>query len=470
MDRALLTPGRRCRTNRVRAALVAAMAVLAPGSCRQPPRQPLPNVLLVTIDTLRADHCSAYGYGRPTTPTLERLARRGVLFETAYAPIATTTPSHATMLTGRLPREHGLIRNGQALPTGQPTLTDILRLAGYRTAAFVSSFALDHRFGLARGFETYDDDFGPAAPPRSEPWEGHRLDGAFDRTADRTCRRALGWLGVQGYLGPPVPGRPPFFLWVHFFDPHDPYSPPPAHERLFPPPGPQPSELDRQIARYDGEIHFADSELGRLLDELDRVGLLAQTMTIVAGDHGEGLMQHGHMGHGLMIYEEAVRVPLLVLWPRAVRGPRRVAGPVQLLDLTPTVLDLLGKPLRTDGHGRSLAGILRGQESPDPQRDVFLQRRQYLTETVGSVHVKGEKIAVREGRWKYIEAPEEGTYELYDLDADPHELRNLYQPSVSQASLLAGKLQAWRQSVRPPPLLSVSDEDARRLRSLGYVQ
>ena len=453
-----------------RTLVVLTIAAMMPAGCRRASHQPPPPILLVTFDTLRADHCSAYGYGRPTTPTLERLARKGVLFETAYAPMATTTPSHATMLTGLLPREHGLVRNGEALPPGQRILAEVLELAGYRTAAFVSSFALDHRFGLARGFETYDDDFGPAMVARTEPWEGHRVEQAFDRTADKTCRRALDWLGAQGYLGPPVPGRRPFFLWVHFFDPHDPYTPPEAHAALFPPLGPKPSELDRQIAHYDAEIHFADAELGRLLDELDHFGLLAQTMSIVAGDHGEGLMQHGHMGHGLMIYEEAVRVPLVVHWPRALPGPRRVAGPVQLLDITPTVLDLLGKPLDTLGHARSLAPILRGRDSPDPAREVFLQRRRYETETVGTVHVKGEKTAVRQGRWKYIEAPEEGTHELYDLAADPHELLNLYGPSVVEASLLAGKLQAWRQSVAPPPVLSVSEEDARRLRSLGYVQ
>jgi arylsulfatase A-like enzyme len=393
-----------------------------------------------------------------------------VLFETAYAPMATTTPSHATMFTGLLPREHGLIKNGQALPPDQPTLPEVLRGAGYQTAAFVSSFALDHRFGLARGFETYDDDFGPASAPRTEPWEGHRVEQAFDRTADRTRRQAVDWLQAQGYLGPPPRGRRPFFLWIHFFDPHDPYSPPPAHAALFPPLGAEPSELDLQIARYDGEIHFADAELGRLLDELNRAGVLEQTLTIVAGDHGEGLMQHGHMTHGLMIYEEAVRVPLLFHWPRAVQGPRRVAGAAQLLDLTPTVLDLLGEPLRRLGHARSLARILRGQDSPDPQPEIFLQRRLYETETVGNIRVKGEKTAVRAGRWKYIEAPEEGTYELYDLETDPRELHNLYRPSVVEASVLARKLQAWRQSVPSPPVLSVSEEDARRLRSLGYVQ
>ena len=452
------------------AAVLCAAGVTALAGCSGRPDRP--DILLVTIDTLRADHCSAYGYGRPTTPRLEALAREGVQFETVYAPMATTAPAHATLFTGLLPLWHGLVKNGQVLGDGHRMLAGALRAAGYRTGAIVSSFALDRRFGLHVGFESYDDRFsgrGQTMPAAS--WEGQMVDAPFDRRADETRGRAVEWLRAHGYLERSRPrGQPPFFLWVHFFDPHNPYDPPAAHGEKFPPFGPD--RLDREIAAYDGEIHFTDAQLGALLDALAAVGALDRTLTVVTADHGEGLMQHGHMEHGLQIYEEAVRVPLVVRWPAGLAGPRRVPGPVQLADVAPTLAELAGLSWpQPPGQGCSLVGALHGKMQPDPWREVFLQRRRYDERLVAGKVVKGQKYALRAGRWKYIEGREEGTFELYDLVADPGERRNLLPSAPPEAAALPVRLAGWVKGAPGlPPAAPVDEEAARRLRSLGYAQ
>jgi arylsulfatase A-like enzyme len=448
------------------APVVVGLAAL--GCARAPER---PDILLVTIDTLRADHCSAYGYGHPTTPRLERLARRGVLFEAAYAPMATTAPAHATMFTGLLPLWHGLVKNGYVLAPHHRRIAAALGEAGYRTGAVVGSFALDRRFGLEAGFLSYDDRFsGRDASMNTPSWEGHALDGAFDRRAGETRERAVEWLRANGYLERRRPrGHPPFFLWVHFFDPHRPYDPPPAHAGLFPPSGKE--TLDAEIAAYDGEIHYADAQMGALLDALFSAGRLDSMLTLVTGDHGEGLMQHGHMEHGLHIYEEAVRVPLVAHWPAAF-GARRLAGPVQLADLAPTVAELAGLSWPpAPGQGRSLAAALRGREEPDAGREVFLQRRRYDEPLATGRVVKGQQYALRSGRWKYIESRAEGTFELYDLAADPREERNLLPSAPAGAAALPARLAAFvRSAPAAPAAPPVGEEEARKLRSLGYVQ
>jgi len=426
---------------------VAALAVLAAG-CRR--AEAPANLVLVTVDTLRADHTTPYGYDRETTPVLARLAREGVRVEQAYAPMATTGPSHAALLTSRYPVSLGYLRNGQRLDEAHLTLAERLHAAGYRTSAAVSSFVLDKGLGFAQGFGTYD------CP-------------SFDRRADETTAVALGWLARRAR-------DRPFFLWVHYYDPHHPYSPPAPYDRRFAPPPAATGLPRRAVAHYDGEIAFTDHQLGRLLAAIDAEGLAARTLVVVTADHGEGLMQHGHMGHGLHLYEEAVRVPLVFRWPGSLPAGALVPGPVEHLDLVPTVLDLLGLP-RGGGEieGQSVAAALRGQAGTagrDPRRTVFLQRRLYDTEVVSGFHVKGEKFAVRAGRWKYIEAPEEQTRELYDLRSDPGETRNLFARQVATADLLARGIAGWRG--RFDRNARARDDSSREmqeaLRALGYVQ
>ena len=460
---------RRGRARRVelRAVLLATLAGVVPlVSCdRSAPTRPAPSVLLITIDTLRADHCSVQGYPRATTPELERFARDGTRIELAYAPTATTAPTHATIFTSLYPLAHGVRKNGMTLGAEHTTLAERLAAAGYQTAAVVSSFVLDPKFGFDQGFDRYDARFeGDTSSVRAPRWQDHEVD-AFDQPANATTDKALAWLGRQR-----EPGRP-FFLFVHYFDPHHPYVPPEPLASRFVSPGAV-SELEATTAAYDGEIAFADREIGRLLAGLEPLGLAADTLVVITGDHGEGLMQHGHMTHGVQIYEEAVRVPLLIRLQGRVGAGLVLGGPVELVDLVPTVLDLLELPQDAGLQGQSLAAALAGRAALDPERPVFLHRRHYEPGQVGGMPVAGEKFGIRVGPWKYIDGPEEGTRELFNLIDDPGERVNLFDPSRAELIDLATRLAHWRASAGDaafvPPELSA--EDIERLRALGYVQ
>jgi len=470
----------------VTTAVLLAAATLSPAADQAelavtaPARRP--NVLIVTLDTTRADHTSAYGYARPTTPRLEQTVAQGVRFDAAYAPMATTLPSHTTMFTGLLPRTHGTLKNGLPVDPSLPLLSEILGKEGYRTGAFLSSFAVSSRFGLQRGFTVYDDDFKDGECKwEVDRWEGHKLDGDFCRRGDLTRARAEKWLEGNGYL--PRDGKQaatatePFFLWIHFFDAHNPYDPPEEQAKMFPPTGNPPTELDREIAKYDAEIHFADQEMGKLFDRLAAAKLLDETLVVVAGDHGEGLMDHGWMLHGLQIYEEAVRVPLVFRWPAKLPAGKTIAPPVELADMTPTVLELTGIAMPKAKHapeGLSLASALTGKGTLDEQRAVLTQRRFYASDSERGVAVKGSKHGLRVGSWKYIEAKDEDSFELYDLAKDPGEKHNLVKDQSTERAALATQLETTLSgtgtAAAAPAPRGVSEEDARRLEALGYVQ
>jgi arylsulfatase A-like enzyme len=446
-----------------------------------------PNVLIVTLDTTRADHTSAYGYSRPTTPRLVELAQQGVRFASAYAPMATTLPSHTSMFTGFLPRTHGALKNGLPINPNLRLLSETLSSAGYETAAFLGSFAVSHRFGLQRGFAEYDDRFQDGQCKwEVDRWEGQDVGGEFCRRGDLTRAATVKWLENAGYLPPAkdASGTPktavakpqqPFFVWIHFFDPHNPYDPPAEQAKLFPPLTANPSELERDIANYDAEIHFADQEMGNLFDALRSAGVLDDTLVIVVGDHGEGLMDHGWMLHGLQIYEEAVHVPLVFRWPARLPKGTTIAEPVELIDLTPTILELTGVPapqVSPAVEGISLAPALTGKAKLDPERPILLQRRHYAKGKEKDVTVKGAKHALRVGDWKYIAAPEEKTFELYDLKSDPHEKNNLADAKTAERDAMAARLEKTLAAipVAPKAARTVSEEDARKLEALGYVQ
>ncbi len=424
-------------------------------------------MLLITIDTTRSDHCSVYGYHLDTTPNLERLAEDGVRFDLAYAPTATTGPTHATIFTGLYPIAHRVVKNGRILASAHRTLAERLADRGYSTAGIAGSFVLDRKFGYAQGFDSWDDEFDRAGTTlRVERWEGHAVAGGFDRRADATTQRAVDWLERRH-----DPGKP-FFLFVHYFDPHDPYLPPDRFAARFPGAAGSGNDLAAEVARYDAEIAFADDRIGALLDALDRLGLSEQTLVVVAGDHGEGLMQHGHMAHGVHIYEEQVRVPLLLRGPRGLPTVGVVEQAVQLVDLTPTILELTGTDIDDrDFQGRSLVPLLTGGETSGHAPPVYLHRRHYEPGIIGRVPVRGEKFAIRDGDWKYIMGTDEGTRELFDLSRDPHERRNLQDAEPERAADLARRLAAWRSTHERPdlPQGELSEEDLERLRSLGYV-
>lgn len=452
----------------------AAGGLLACGPARPP------NVLLVVVDTLRADHSSVYGYDRDTTPRLAAFGAEGAVFEQAYSPVGLTAPAHASLFTALHPLTHGLVRNGLVLGDEHVTLAEYLAVRGYQTAGIASSFVLHHRFGLAQGFAYWDDSFEPAEATVSvAEWEGFAVEEGFDRRADHTARRAVQWLHER--RSPEAP----FFLFVHFFDPHAPYEPPSSHAGRFPPASDD--ARARDVSAYDAEIAFTDDAIGELLDALDELHLARDTLALITADHGEGLMQRGYMLHGLSVHEEELRVPLLVRWPGHIAAGRRIREPVSLLDLAPTIADLVA--LRRMGaafEGRSLAAALRDGEAPDPQRPIYLYRRDFGpqlrqpsvvgdTEALAareSVAVAGWQYAVRQGRFKYVLAPAESAPVLYDLEADPEELVDAAAANPGPASRLRARLERWIGSHPAPPAAAQvpSARDRVRLEALGYAE
>ncbi len=400
------------------------------------------NLVLVTLDTVRADHVGCYGAAAAETPSLDRLAREGVRFAWASSAVPLTLPSHSTILSGLLPPHHGVRNNGAGrFPEGMPTLATDLAAAGYRTAAFVGAFVLDHRFGLARGFATYDDAMERDA-------SGGVPDDA-ERRGDAVVDRALAWLGAlppAGSAAGAVAARP-FFLWVHLYDAHAPYDPPPPFR-------------ERHAGHpYDGEIAFADAQLGRLLAALDSMGLASRTIVAATADHGEALGDHGELTHGLLLYEPTLRVPLIVRAP-GLLAPRAVASPVSLADVAPTLAGLAGHPLAAAGlDGRDLSAALAGGGEL-PAADLYAETR-YPTLFGWSPLA----ALVHRGR-KYIQAPRP---ELYDLARDPRETADLAVRDPAEGHGFAARLAALEAGARTAPPAALGGEEKARLESLGYA-
>jgi len=441
----------------VAAALLAAVA--SPG-CRGEALRP--DIVLVTIDTLRADHCSAYGYPIPTTPSLEALAAGGVLFRRAYAESSTTAPSHAVLMTGRHFRTLGVGKNGHVLSSEATTLAEALRDSGYATAAFVSSFPLQTRFGFAQGFDVYDDGFvieEASLGRRKTDREAH------DRLAGATYAHVERWLAKRK-------DPRPLFLWVHFVDPHSPYISPEKFEATWP------ARTKPAVMRYDAEVRYADGQLGKLVAAVAKHTPGREDFVVVTSDHGEGLGDHGWMNHGANLHEEAVRVPLVASWPGHLDAGKVVEDPVALLDIPRGILELLDIDATSFAHGRNLFA------ANDPARRIFLQRREYESARELGKTVGGEMTAVVERQSKLIVSPEEHWREFYDLARDPAELENLLggrrakgpksPPAAPEheaaARKLEGTLGTWRDAFPPSDIDQPLDEETKRaLRSLGYV-
>jgi choline-sulfatase len=392
------------------------------------------NVLLITLDTTRADRLGCYGYAAAKTPNLDALARAGVLFRNVYAPVPLTLPSHCSIMTGLAPLRHGVHNNGSyVLGPEHATLAEMLGAEGFRTAAFVASFSVDSRFGIGQGFTHYDDSFQagqPFKPVNSE------------RRADAVAARFSSWLdGQAGEL---------FFAWVHFFDPHLPYRPPAPYDREF---------ADNP---YDGEVAFMDEAVGTVVGRIRAKGLVDRTLVVVAGDHGEAFGEKVETGHGVFLYDQTMRVPLILCAPGRIPGGRSVAPRVRLTDIMPTVLDMLGLPVPAGIDGESLVPLAAGKKGSD--RDVYIETF-YPRENYGW----SELVGLVSERWKYIRAPRP---ELYDLAADPAETRNLATASGSVAAGLGRKLEALVRAgagVAGGSARVLTAEEEERLRSLGYV-
>jgi len=397
-------------------------------------------VLLITIDTLRWDHLGVYGDRQAATPALDALAGRGMRFETAVAHVPLTAPSHASILTGLTPLRHGVRDNGgYTLSPAVPTLATRLAAAGYRTGAFVSGFPLDHRFGLATGFEIYDDRLARTAGrgPYTE------------RPANVTTDRVIAWLDQPTAREAPAsaPRDRPWLAWVHYFDPHAPYAPPAAFANRF---------ADRL---YDGEVAFVDEQIGRLLDHLATLGQLERTVVLVTADHGESLGEHGEETHGVFVYDATLRVPFIVAAPSRSAG-RSSPVVARSIDIVPTLLDLVGLPVPTDVDGRSLRPALEGHSLPDAPA--------YVESLLAQRHLGWASLqGIRSSAWKYIQAPRP---ELYDLKRDPGEHTNRIADHDREASSLQASLQREARVTPAPAGAAPTDErTAAQLRALGYL-
>ena len=419
----------------VSVAIAAAIGFWGVGTAR---RSAHPNVLFITVDTLRADHVGSYGYAAAQTPALDALAARGIRFEHATTVAPLTLPAHSSLMTGTFPAFHGVRDNGGFyLGDDQVTLAKVLRAAGYRTGGFVSAFVLDHRWGIGQGFDRYYDDFDLAK---------YRVDVGLDavqRPGSEVVSKVIEWLEQDA--------AQPFFAWAHLYEPHAPYDPPEPIRSRFPP---------TMIGAYDGEIATADIQIGRLIDHLSSAGRLANTLVVVLGDHGESLGEHGEEQHGFFVYDADIRIPLIVAGPGV---PVRVVNEeVRIVDVMPTILQLLSIQVPNTVQGVSLSPLFRGERI-----DLVA-----VSETWYPRHHYGwsELTSIRDSRYHFIAAPRR---ELYDIELDPGELHDLALANPGRADALERALRAFlaqmssnRPTNSPRP---VEPEVEERLRSLGYV-
>jgi len=387
------------------------------------------SVLFLTLDTTREDALGCYSGDPKITANLDRLAARSHLFERCSTSVPQTLPAHISLFSGRQPGKHGVRKNFTAVVSDRlPLLAEAFRGAGFNTGAFVSAFVLDRRFGLSRGFETYD--------PATFNSRGEVIE---ERLAAETVDAAIEWIEKQ---------EGPWFAWVHLFDPHTPYAPPEPFAGRFP------------DDPYLGEVASMDAEIGRLIGALQDSGMMAQTGVVVCGDHGEGLGDHGEPTHGILLYESTTRVPLLVHTPGQTEG-RRHQQPVALVDLAPTLLDVLEQSGTFDGQ--SLLPILSGSSAEAQARVLYLESLEgYYRSGWSPIY------AVVQGRWKYILSPGP---ELYDVVADPAELENLRELFPDVALRLRTELQLLipDEDVALGTAEGLSAEDHGALTALGYV-
>jgi len=403
-------------TKQMAAGSTAAIALLVAGlfatSCGWlSPDEPPPtarHVVLITIDTLRADRLGSYGNKDVATPNMDRLAKEGAMAPDATVHAPLTRPSHVSLFTGLLPSQHGIRDNvSPAVDDEIPVLAEVLKTAGFTTAAFVSSVVLEAQSGLDRGFDLYSDQFEGADGDDS------RFLNVLQKTGDIIIDEAITWLESNR-------GNERLFAWIHLYDPHEPYEPP----------EPYASEYADRL--YDGEVAWSDELIGRLDTALEDLGLRDDTLLIVTSDHGEGLGDHGETLHGFFVYQSTLAVPLLFRGPGVVPGTR-LAVTARTIDLFPTILDLVGTslPAGIQLSGRSLAGALWGREG-------LSEETSYAETLIPLLHFGWSDLrSLREGRWKYIEAPRP---ELYDLEQDPMETRNVVKSEPSRAKALRSEL------------------------------
>ncbi len=405
--------------------------------CSTPKVQPQSgqNVLLITIDTLRADRLGCYGYSRAATPNIDRLASQGVLFEEAIAQVPVTLPSHVSLLTGTFPPVNGVRDNTYfRLDPEALTLAEILQSAGYQTGAFVGAYVLDASFGLGQGFDVYD--------ARMQARDDEAVGTFSERPANEVVDAFRRWLGETDEARP-------FFAWVHLFDPHTPYaSPSPFRERFASSP-------------YDGEIAYVDEQIGVLLKEIEARGLMENTLVVFTADHGESLGEHGERTHGFFVYDATLKVPLILTSSPSLPKDRSIPSRVELVDVFPTVLELVGVSAPDTVQGVSLMGLIDGADSEKATAysECYVSQLNFGWAPL---------VSLRQDGFKYIEAPRR---ELYDLSKDPDESENILGADPKLAERMKTDLESlhasWPGSFsarhQPDP------ETLARLRSLGYA-
>ncbi len=397
------------------------------------------NLLLVTLDTTRADRIHAYGFDEIETPNLDRLAREGVLFEQAVSPAPLTLPAHSSIFTGTFPPAHGVRDNGGFfLDERQTTMAERLQAGGFTTGGFVGAYVLDHKWGIAQGFQTYFDDFDLSK------YQSLSL-GSVDRPGNEVADKALAWLERVGSRR--------FFGWVHFYDAHSPYDPP------------EPFKSRYAGHPYVGEIAFVDSQVGRLLAYLDAHHLADRTVVVVMGDHGESLGEHGEGTHGFFVYQATLHVPLLIRAPFDSMVGRRVADTVRSIDLLPTTLELLGVKTPDSFEGTSVVPLMTGAKQE-------LGLAAYSEAIYPRFHFGWSDLrALTSGRYKFVAAPRP---ELYDLQQDPGELQNLYPERQAlgdrmNQELVALERRMSKTAAAPAAAVEVDPDARARLAALGYV-
>jgi len=415
---------------------VCATALLVLASCRSANQKRAEeatslrrmNLVLVTIDTLRADRLGCYG-ANVETPHLDKLAQRGVLFENAIAQAPLTAPSHASMFTGLYPTAHKVRDTGGfILPSQHTTLAEVLQAQGWDTAAFVGASVLKQRFGFNQGFAVYDDEMDTGGATASE---------APERRAEEVVRRAIQWLDAQS-------GKP-YFLWVHVFDPHLPYDPP------------SPFREQYRGRPYDGEVAYTDRELGRLFERIESKSS-GNTLIAALSDHGESFSEHGEYAHGIFLYDTTLRIPFLLVGPGVPAGVR-IKQQARTIDLLPTVLGLMGGKPPAEVQGASLVPAFNNEEVPAAYTYV---ETLFPKINMGWTELRG----IRTNQWKYIRAPRP---ELYDLVRDPGESTNVIAAHAEKARELEAQLKTLSPEVEKVESGGSDRRTLEQLRSLGYL-
>jgi len=408
-----------------------------------------PNIILVTLDTTRADRMGFLGSKRGLTPNLDELAKQSAVFTRAYAQVPVTTSSHATILTGTYPQFHQVSTFGALLAKDLPYAPDILRGRGYRTAAFIGSIILDARPpyapGFDRGFDAYDADFHNERP-------GQDRYRTVQRRGSEVVAHALAWLNKHP--------KGPFFIWIHLYDAHDPYDPP------------EPYKTRYASEPYDGGIAYEDAVVGKLLRALKLRGLYDGTVMAVTADHGESLGAHGEDCHGMFLYDETIQVPLLIKLPRGAAAEKPIESRVELTDVLPTLLEASAIPVPKEVQGHSLLGMMkaRGAAEDSAAAEPWRDRPAYAETDIPHSRFGWSALrSLRTGKYLYIQAPRR---ELYDEAADPEAARNLASSSAAVADTLAAQVDAFRQktaSNRQAPSSPIDLDAEKKLSALGYT-